>query len=105
MSKSSQAAEFVPRTDPTRADAGSDIAFAAGIAGSGVEGLRILATPPQGPIQESRSGAGGWGYFRITAPCPWRVEFHRLAKGAPEDGAEWVLTSATLTFTIPGAHP
>ena len=41
---------------------------------------------------------------RITAAGPWRVEFHHLVRAAPGSGADWELTSGTLTFTVVGAE-
>jgi len=106
LQETAQPAEIAPRTDPTRATVGSDLAFSVSINGEDLEDARILATCiATGTTQEVESREEGTGSFRITAAGPWRVEFHRLVRAAPGEDADWVLTSATLTFDVPQAKP
>ena len=106
LNETSQRAEIATRMDPTRATIGSDIAFAISIDGTDVEDERVIATCiATGREQEVESREGGAGSFRITAAGPWRVEFHRLERAGAGSDADWVLTSATLTFDVPATKP
>jgi len=106
LEETAQQAEIALRMDPTRATVGSDIAFGVSIAGEDVEDARVLATPiATGKTQEVMSREEGAGSFRITTAGPWRVEFHHLVRATAGSGADWILTSGTLTFDVPAPVP
>lgn len=105
IAKSSQGAEIAVWMDPTRAPVGSDVAFAVVIAGAELGDARVVATPGAGRVQDVRSKTKSPGHFTITTAGPWRVESHHLARADPGSGADWILTSATLTFTVPEGKP
>jgi len=104
LAETAQGAEIAVRMDPTRTLVGSDIAFEVAVGGEEIEEVRVFATAlTTGKTQEVEADEDRRAAFRITAAGPWRVEYHRLTKAAPGGDADWVLTSATLTFDVPAA--
>ncbi|MEX2219011.1 MAG: DUF4198 domain-containing protein [Phycisphaerales bacterium] len=95
--KSGQQVEIRPLMDPLATPVGGDIAVRCYAASGSAPGARLIAThEPTGQRQESTADASGIARFTLTAPGPWRIEFHELIAGDPP-----TLYSATLTFEAP----
>lgn len=98
--KTGQLVEIRPMFDPSAIAIGSDIPVTTYAGGGRAKNARVIATHiASGEKQEIRTNASAIGLFKLNKPGEWRVEFHQLkeVKGA-EDGAQWVVSSATLTF-------
>jgi hypothetical protein len=104
IAEGAQGAEIVTQMDPTRAAVGSDVLIEATIGGAEVEEARVIATClATGKSQDVRIDDEHRGLIHIDASGAWRLEFHHLERAKEASGADWVLTSATLTFDVPEA--
>ncbi len=98
--KTGQLVEIRPLFDPSGIAVGSDIPVVTYAGGGRAKNARVIATHiASGEKQEVRTNSSAIGTFKLDKAGEWRVEFHQLtaAKDAP-DGAQWVVSSATLTF-------
>ncbi|MBU0640937.1 MAG: DUF4198 domain-containing protein [Planctomycetes bacterium] len=101
QSKTGQPAEIRPLADPTMATVGSDLPVRAYIDGGKKAGVRVLATNvAEGKTCEFVTDQTGAGFFRVSHPGAWRVEFHHAEPTINDPQADWVLYSATLTFEV-----
>ncbi|MEW6250127.1 MAG: DUF4198 domain-containing protein [Planctomycetota bacterium] len=100
-SKTGQAVEIQPATDPTVLRVGSDLPLRLLIAGDKKSGAKLVATSPSGKIVSFDSDPAGGGHIRISEAGAWRLEFHHVARLEDDPAAEWVLYTATLMFEVP----
>jgi hypothetical protein len=100
-SKSGQAVEIRPNFDPTAATVDSDLPLSVYVGGDKLPGAKVQATNVgTGKTVAYLANNGGAGYFHITDPGVWRVEFHHAVPVQNDPAADWVIYSATLTFEV-----
>lgn len=120
LSKSGQRNEIRPVMDPTRAGAGSDVAFRLYLEHAEPGTTTIIAThAASGTTQTAVIDRAGMCRFRFSQSGVWRLEAHavreleqpeqptRPARGdarADEQQPEWEVHSTTLTFSIPAGE-
>ncbi len=99
IAKTGQRAEIRLMIDPTYTKVGSDIPIKAYIDAGGAGKVQFQATHvPTGKTQTFIANQGGAGYFRMSDAGEWRVEFHDIRPARKDPDADWLLSSATLTF-------
>lgn len=104
--KAGQAVEIRPMMDPALSPIGSDIGLRAFIDGDAVESVVLTATnAAANTTQEIQLNASGAGFFHVSAPGLWRLEFRQARPLNNDPFAKWAVYSATLTFLTPGALP
>lgn len=106
--KAAQLVELRPSFDPTGVGIGSTVPFQTIAASSKVKNARVIATHiGSGEKQDLRSNGNGAAMLKLSRAGQWRVEMYHLVESAkvesaPDDGAAWILYTATLTFeTVP----
>ena len=100
-SKTGQAVEIRPNFDPTAATVGSDLPLSVYVGGDKLPGAKVQAANiSTGQTVTYIADNGGAGYFHVTDPGVWRVEFHHAAPLQNDPAADWVIYSATLTFEV-----
>lgn len=95
-----QAAEIRLLMDPTALVLPSDLGIGVSLKGRELEETRVLVTCLATGKTREVEVEEETGHFRLTEPGRWRLEFHHLVP-SHDDGADYDLTSATLTFEVP----
>ena len=106
VSKFGQSAEIRLLSDPGRLFAGADLPLRLYAENTAVGGGVIRAFPPDGsPPIAATVDRGGIGHLRLAVAGLWRVEFHDLRRAVDDPDADWIWSTATLTFDIPAGRP
>jgi hypothetical protein len=108
--KTAQLVELRPVFDPTGIGIGSDIPVQAIADHAKIKTARLIAIhTPSGERQDVRAGPTGTASFKLSKAGPWRIEFCHLVQvpkdQKPEDGAAWILWTATFTFETRPEEP
>lgn len=106
VSKSGQAVEIRPFADPTLLAPGGEMPMRTYIVGDAFGSPRIRARSGEsGVFVEPR--VSPTPVLALPAAGPWGVEFSHAAALRDDPDADWVLYTATLTFTVAraGEHP
>lgn len=108
-SKTGQAVEIRPLMDPMALGLGSDLPVRvySSVPGPG-DGVVIATNTTTGDVIRAQTNETSLAVVRIEKSGRWRVEFHAIEPGTahgddPEhnpEGADWIVHTATLTFTI-----
>lgn len=98
VSKSGQAVEIRPFADPTLLAPGGEMPMRTYIVGDAFGAPRVRArSVATGDVVEPR--VSPTPSLTVSAGGPWRVEFSHAAVLRDDPDADWVLYTATLTFT------
>lgn len=106
QSKTGQAVELRPLADPTSVALKSDLPLRAYLPAARKDGNKVLAHHHEsGRGQTFLTDAMGSGFFTVSVAGVWTVAAHAVRPLADDEGADWELASATLTFEVPAFDP